>query len=61
VTKRDEEIARRDAIIMNMTETMKALSPPDHADATQEPTDGPTLPLRARLLSRSLRVLRRSV
>ncbi len=37
---RSEEIRRRDAIIMNMTEAMKALSPPEEA-APQEPRESP--------------------
>ena len=35
---RSEEIARRDAIIMNMTDAMKALSPPEQAE---HPRDAP--------------------
>lgn len=40
VETRDEEIRRRDTIIMNMTEAMKALSPPAQGtEAPQEPTE----------------------
>src|SRR5215203_2098488 len=47
ISTRDEEIRRRDTIIMNMTEAMKALNPPTpedsseprEADASSDPTD----------------------
>jgi hypothetical protein len=47
IATRDEEIRRRDTIIMNMTEAMKALSPPSQeappdereADVSPDPTD----------------------
>jgi hypothetical protein len=39
ITTRDEEIRRRDTIIMNMTEAMKALNPPAPEDST--PTHRP--------------------
>jgi hypothetical protein len=46
ITTRDEEIRRRDTIIMNMTEAMKALSPPapeDSSEARESPeSSGPT-------------------
>jgi hypothetical protein len=46
ITTRDEEIRRRDTIIMNMTETMKALSPPapeGSSEARESPeSSGPT-------------------
>jgi len=46
ITTRDEEIRRRDTIIMNMTETMKALNPPAPEDSSgaREPPEssGPT-------------------
>jgi hypothetical protein len=46
ITTRDEEIRRRDTIIMNMTETMKALSPPapeNSSEAQESPgSSGPT-------------------
>jgi hypothetical protein len=46
ITTRDEEIRRRDTIIMNMTEAMKALNPPAPEDSTEarEPPEssGPT-------------------
>jgi hypothetical protein len=35
ITTRDEEIRRRDTIIMNMTETMKALNPPASEDSSE--------------------------
>ena len=35
ITTRDEEIRRRDTIIMNMTEAMKALSPPAPEDSSE--------------------------
>ena len=38
-----EEIRRRDAIIMNMTEAMKALSPPEQ-EAPQKPRGSPRRP-----------------
>jgi hypothetical protein len=38
---RSEEIRRRDTIIMNMTETLKALSPPVQEEAPQEPPAAP--------------------
>jgi hypothetical protein len=45
ITTRDEEIRRRDTIIMNMTEAMKALNPPapeDASDARESPeSSGP--------------------
>jgi hypothetical protein len=34
ITTRDEEIRRRDTIIMNMTEAMKALNPPAPEDSS---------------------------
>jgi hypothetical protein len=40
ITTRDEEIRRRDTIIMNMTEAMKALSPPAR-DVPPEPRESP--------------------
>jgi hypothetical protein len=46
ITTRDEEIRRRDTIIMNMTEAMKALNPPapeDSTEARESPeSSGPT-------------------
>ena len=46
ITTRDEEIRRRDTIIMNMTETMKTLNPPapeDTSEARESPqSSGPT-------------------
>jgi hypothetical protein len=36
VETRDEEIRRRDTIIMNMTEAMKALSPPSQEGTSDE-------------------------
>jgi hypothetical protein len=46
ITTRDEEIRRRDTIIMNMTEAMKALNPPapeDSSEARESPEgSGPT-------------------
>jgi hypothetical protein len=46
ITTRDEEIRRRDTIIMNMTEAMKALNPPapeDSSEAREAPqSPGPT-------------------
>jgi hypothetical protein len=46
ITTRDEEIRRRDTIIMNMTEAMKALNPPapeDSSEARESPENsGPT-------------------
>jgi hypothetical protein len=46
LTTRDEEIRRRDTIIMNMTEAMKALNPPapeDSSEARESPdSSGPT-------------------
>jgi hypothetical protein len=46
ITTRDEEIRRRDTIIMNMTEAMKALNPPapeDSSEARESPeSTGPT-------------------
>lgn len=47
VSTRDEEIRRRDTIIMNMTETMKALNPPapePPEPATNAPTEAPERP-----------------
>ena len=35
ITTRDEEIRRRDTIIMNMTETMKALNPPAPEESSE--------------------------
>jgi hypothetical protein len=35
ITTRDEEIRRRDTIIMNMTEAMKALNPPTPEDSSE--------------------------
>jgi hypothetical protein len=35
-----EELTRKDAILLNMTEAMKALSPPAHEEPTQEPPRG---------------------
>jgi hypothetical protein len=35
ITTRDEEIRRRDTIIMNMTEAMKALNPPAPEDSSE--------------------------
>src|SRR5829696_10046464 len=40
ITTRDEEIRRRDTIIMNMTEAMKALNPPAPEDSS-EPREFP--------------------
>src|SRR5215203_5246311 len=46
ISTRDEEIRRRDTIIMNMTEAMKALNPPtpeDSSEARESPeSSGPT-------------------
>jgi hypothetical protein len=46
IATRDEEIRRRDTIIMNMTEAMKALNPPapeDSSEARESPqSSGPT-------------------
>ena len=46
ITTRDEEIRRRDTIIMNMTEAMKALNPPaseESSGARESPeSSGPT-------------------
>jgi hypothetical protein len=43
ITTRDEEIRRRDTIIMNMTEAMKALNPPTPEDSpeSQESPESP--------------------
>ena len=43
ITTRDEEIRRRDTIIMNMTEAMKALNPPAPEDSSEarEPPESP--------------------
>jgi hypothetical protein len=45
ITTRDEEIRRRDTIVMNMTEAMKALNPPvpeDSSEARESPeSSGP--------------------
>jgi excisionase family DNA binding protein len=38
---RTEEIRRRDTIIMNMTEAMKALNPPARGESPQEPRESP--------------------
>jgi hypothetical protein len=50
ITTRDEEIRRRDTIIMNMTEAMKALNPPapeESSEARESPeSTGPTGELR---------------
>jgi hypothetical protein len=43
ITTREEEIRRRDTIIMNMTEAMKALNPPspeDSSEARESPEPG---------------------
>jgi hypothetical protein len=49
ITTRDEEIRRRDTIIMNMTEAMKALNPPapeDSSEARESPeSSGPAAEL----------------
>jgi dTMP kinase len=49
ITTRDEEIRRRDTIIMNMTEAMKALNPPapeDSSEARESPeSPGPAAEL----------------
>jgi hypothetical protein len=46
ITTRDEEIRRRDTIIMNMTEAMKALNPPAPEDSSEaresDVSPGPT-------------------
>jgi hypothetical protein len=46
ITTRDEEIRRRDTIIMNMTEAMKALNPPASEDSSEaresDVSPGPT-------------------
>jgi hypothetical protein len=39
---RSDEIRRRDAIIMNMTEAMKAIAPPAQEEAPPETTEAPT-------------------
>src|SRR5215218_3219788 len=46
ITTRDEEIRRRDTIIMNMTEAMKALNPPapEEPQRHESPRRAPTLP-----------------
>jgi excisionase family DNA binding protein len=36
-----EELTRKDAILLNMTEAMKALSPPDQEEAPPEPPEAP--------------------
>jgi DNA repair exonuclease SbcCD ATPase subunit len=41
ITTRDEEIRRRDTIIMNMTEAMKALSPPAPEDSSEAARESP--------------------
>jgi hypothetical protein len=43
IATRDEEIRRRDTIIMNMTEAMKALNPPAPEDSSEarEPSESP--------------------
>jgi hypothetical protein len=43
ITTRDEEIRRRDTIIMNMTEAMKALNPPA-SEETSEARESPESP-----------------
>jgi hypothetical protein len=40
--RRDEEIGRRDAVLLNMTEAMKALNPP--RESRQEPSESPGSP-----------------
>jgi hypothetical protein len=43
--RRDEEMARRDAVLLNMTEAMKALGPPSREDASESPESrGPPTP-----------------
>jgi hypothetical protein len=37
--RRDEEIGRRDAVLLNMTEAMKALNPPREAQSREEPSE----------------------
>jgi hypothetical protein len=37
-----EELARKDAILLNMTEAMKALTPPVQEEPSQEPPEAPT-------------------
>jgi hypothetical protein len=39
--RRDEEIGRRDAVLLNMTEAMKALNPPREAQSREEPSESP--------------------
>jgi hypothetical protein len=41
LVSRSEEIRRRDAIIMNMTEAMKALTPPEQEEVPPEPRESP--------------------
>jgi hypothetical protein len=36
-----EELARKDAILLNMTEAMKAIAPPVQEEAPQEPPEAP--------------------
>ena len=36
-----EELARKDAILLNMSEAMKAISPPAPEEPTQEPSEAP--------------------
>src|ERR671910_678882 len=44
ITTRDEEIRRRDTIIMNMTEAMKALNPPAPEDDSSEARESDVSP-----------------
>ncbi len=37
-----EELARKDAILLNMTEAMKALTPPAQQEQSPSPTDAPS-------------------
>ena len=39
--RRDEEIGRRDAVLLNMTEAMKALNPPREAQSREQPSESP--------------------
>jgi hypothetical protein len=42
--RRDEEIGRRDAVLLNMTEAMKALNPPREAQSREEASESPESP-----------------
>ena len=42
--RRDEEIGRRDAVLLNMTEAMKALNPPREAQSREGASESPESP-----------------